>query len=111
MNKTIEILPERQRDFKEAALEAKKAGEMEQAKEFLKTFKGIDNLLNVARGGLPVDLSSLPISPKQREKLNDTFEMLSDSEDNATKSADLKDVYDRLEKQLTKQLEKCKTWR
>lgn len=111
MNKTIEILLERQRDFKEAALEAKKAGEMEQAKEFLKTFKGIDNLLNVARGGLPVDLSSLPISPKQREKLNDTFDMLSDSEDNATNSADLKDVYDRLEKQLTKQLEKCKNWR
>lgn len=111
MNKTIEILLERQRDFKEAALEAKKAGEMEQAKEFLKTYKGIDNLLNVARGGLPVDLSSLPISPKQREKLNDTFEMLSDSEDNEASSNDLKDVYDRLEKQLTKQLEKCKSWR
>lgn len=61
MNKTIEILLERQRDFKQAALEAKKAGEMEQAKEFLKTFKGIENLLDVARGGLPVDLSSVSI--------------------------------------------------
>lgn len=59
MNKTIELLLERQRDFKEAALEAKKAGELEQAKEFLKTYKGIDNLLNVARGGLPVDLTSV----------------------------------------------------
>lgn len=59
MNKTIELLLERQKEFKEAALEAKKAGEIEQAKEFLKTFKGIDNLLNVARGGLPVDLSTV----------------------------------------------------
>lgn len=59
MNKTIELLLKRQKEFKDAALEAKKAGEMEQAKEFLKTFKGIDNLLNVARGGLPVDLSSV----------------------------------------------------
>lgn len=59
MNKTIEILIERQRDFKAAALEAKKAGEVEQAKEYLKTFKGIENLLNVARGGLPVDLSTV----------------------------------------------------
>lgn len=59
MNKTIEILLDRQKDFKEAAIEAKKAGEIEQAKELLKTFKGIENLLNVARGGLPVDLSSV----------------------------------------------------
>lgn len=62
MNKTIELLLERQRDFKEAALEAKKAGEMEQAKEFLKTFKGIENLLDFARGGLPVDISSVCIN-------------------------------------------------
>lgn len=53
----------------------------------------------------------LPISPKQREKLNDTFEMLSDEEENPNNSDDLKDVYDRLEKQLTNQLEKCKAWR
>lgn len=50
MNKTIDLLLERQKEFKEAALEAKKAGEIEQAKEFLKTFKGIESLLNVARG-------------------------------------------------------------
>lgn len=62
MNKTIEILIERQRDFKAAALEAKKAGEVEQAKEYLKTFKGIENLLNVAKGGLPIDLSTVCLS-------------------------------------------------
>lgn len=59
MNKTIELLLERQKEFKEAALEAKKAGEIEQAKEFLKTFKGIESLLDVARGGLPVDISTV----------------------------------------------------
>lgn len=59
MNKSIEILLERQREFKEAALEAKQAGELEQAKEYLKTFKGIESLLNVARGGMPVDLSTV----------------------------------------------------
>lgn len=61
MNKTIELLLERQKEFKTAALEAKKAGEFEQAKEYLKTFKGIESLLDVARGGLPVDLSSVSI--------------------------------------------------
>lgn len=59
MNKTIEILLERHREFKEAAIEAKKAGEIEQAKEYLRTFKGIENLLNIAKGGLPVDLSTV----------------------------------------------------
>lgn len=156
MNKTIELLLERQKEFREAALEAKKAGEIEQAKELLKTYKGIESLLNVARGGLPVDLSTvsiyyeiwknwlhysvkknwstryriklcgrkvnivfvfpsgyfqIPISPKQREKLNDTFEMLSDEEENPNNSDDVKDIYNRLEDQLTKQLEKCKAWR
>lgn len=61
MNKTIELLLERQKEFKEAALEAKKAGEIEQAKEFLKTFKGIESLLDVAKGGLPVDLSTVSV--------------------------------------------------
>lgn len=61
MNKTIELLLERQKEFREAAIEAKKAGELEEAKEFLKTFKGIESLLNVARGGLPVDLSTVSI--------------------------------------------------
>lgn len=37
--------------------------------------------------------------------------MLSDSEETAPQSDDLKDIFDHLEKQLTKQLEKCKTWR
>lgn len=59
MGKTIEILLERHREFKEAAIEAKKAGDLELAKEYLRTFKGIENLLNVAKGGLPVDLSSV----------------------------------------------------
>lgn len=62
MNKTIETLLERQTEFKDAALAAKKAGEMEQAKEYFKIFKGFDTMLNVARGGLPVDLSSVNIN-------------------------------------------------
>lgn len=59
MNKTIEILLQRQREFKEAALAAKKAGELEQAKEYLKIWKGFESMLDAARGGLPVDLSTV----------------------------------------------------
>lgn len=76
MNKTIELLLERQKEFRKAALEAKNAGEIEQAKELLKTYKGIESLLNVARGGLPVDLSTVSIYYSDRNiwfTINDTF--------------------------------------
>lgn len=59
MNKNIETLLERQKEFKEAALAAKKAGEIEQAKEYLKIYKGFDSMLDAARGGLPVDLATV----------------------------------------------------
>lgn len=61
MSKTIEILLQRQKEYKDAALTAKKAGEIEQAKEYLRIYKGFDSLLDTARGGLPVDLSTVSV--------------------------------------------------
>lgn len=55
----MKLLLERQKEFKLAAIEAKKAGEIDQAKEYLKIFKGFDSLLNAASSGLPVDLSTV----------------------------------------------------
>ena len=55
----MKILLERQAEFKIAAIEAKKAGEIDQAKEYLKIYKGFDALLNAASSGLPVDLTSV----------------------------------------------------
>lgn len=57
----MKILLERQREFKLAALEAKKSGEIEQAKEYLKIYKGFESLLNAASSGLPVDLNTVNI--------------------------------------------------
>lgn len=61
--KQMLLLIARQKEFKVAALTAKKNGEIEQAKEYLKNVKRIDPLIEAAKGGLPVDLSSLPLSP------------------------------------------------
>ncbi|KAH8266743.1 hypothetical protein KR018_007602, partial [Drosophila ironensis] len=44
----MKLLLERQKEFKVAAIEAKKAGEIDQAKEYLKIYKGFDSLLNAA---------------------------------------------------------------
>lgn len=57
---------ERQKEFRAAAVEAKRAGEMDTAKEYLKIYKGLENLLHVAQGGLPVDLNTVCQSPKSQ---------------------------------------------
>lgn len=53
------ILLERQGEYKIAALQAKKLGDIIQAKEFLKICKGFDELIAAANNGLPVDMSSV----------------------------------------------------
>lgn len=55
----MKLLLERQKEFKLAAIAAKKAGEIDQAKEYLKIYKGFESLLNAASSGLPVDLNTV----------------------------------------------------
>lgn len=57
--KQMQILMDRQKEFKLAAIEAKKAGEIEQAKEYLLIFKKFEKLLDAAAIGLPVELNSV----------------------------------------------------
>lgn len=57
--KQMQTLLTRQKEFKLAAIEAKKAGEIEQAKEYLLIFKKFEKLLDAAAIGLPVDLNSV----------------------------------------------------
>lgn len=68
--KQLALLIARQKEFKLAALAAKRNGEIEQAKEYLKNVKRLDPLIEAATGGLPVDLSSLPLSPTAKIQLD-----------------------------------------
>ena len=58
------LLEKRQAQFKEAALEAKRSGQIEQAKEYLRQAKGFDKLIEASKCGLLVDISSLPVAPQ-----------------------------------------------
>lgn len=60
----IAFLEKRQAMFKAAALEAKKANNIEQAKDYLRQAKGFDKLIEAAKCGLPVDITSLPVPPQ-----------------------------------------------
>lgn len=67
----LALLLARQKEFKLAALHAKQKGELAEAKEFLKTAKGFEPLINASQGGLPVDISSLPIPPSAKSQLDE----------------------------------------
>ncbi|XP_072524712.1 coiled-coil and C2 domain-containing protein 1B [Salminus brasiliensis] len=57
---TKEMLLERQKEYRMAALKAKQAGDIEQAKMHIKTSKGFDTVIEALENGQPVDLNSLP---------------------------------------------------
>ena len=58
-DKQLAMLLERQTLFKQAALEAKRSGEMNLAKEYLRLAKGIDPLITANKCGLPVDMDTV----------------------------------------------------
>ncbi|XP_060800584.1 coiled-coil and C2 domain-containing protein 1-like isoform X2 [Amyelois transitella] len=110
--KQIALLTLRQKQFKEAALDAKKAGDIEQAKEYLRAAKGFDSVIEAAKGGLIVDLKSLPLPPRTKENIEHTFDVISaedcgPSDDSPTIDLEGDDVILRIQQQLTKQLKLC----
>lgn len=73
----INMLLSKQKEFKVAALQAKQKGELAQAKEYLRTAKGFDKLIDAASCGLPVDMDSLPLPPSAKSKIEDRYALAS----------------------------------
>ncbi|KAA0719048.1 Coiled-coil and C2 domain-containing protein 1B [Triplophysa tibetana] len=67
---TKDILLERQRDYRMAALKAKQAGDIEKAKMHLNTSKGFDAAIEALEKGQSVDMSSLPPPLSQADSLS-----------------------------------------
>uniref|UniRef100_A0A672LG26 Coiled-coil and C2 domain-containing protein 1B n=1 Tax=Sinocyclocheilus grahami TaxID=75366 RepID=A0A672LG26_SINGR len=57
---TKDILLERQKEYRMAALKAKQAGDIDQAKMHIKASKGFDAAVEALEKGQPVDMSSIP---------------------------------------------------
>lgn len=53
------MLMERQNLFRQAALEAKRSGQMDLAKEYLRSFKQMDPLISANKCGVPVDMNTV----------------------------------------------------
>ncbi|KAL1513388.1 hypothetical protein ABEB36_002807 [Hypothenemus hampei] len=104
--KQVLILQAKQKQFKMAALNAKKKGELVQAKEFLKQAKGFDKLIEAAQAGLPVDWATIPVSPDAKSQLDNEYDIVM-AEECTEKDDGNSDVWSRLENQLNKQLKMC----
>uniref|UniRef100_A0A182VT84 Coiled-coil and C2 domain-containing protein 1-like n=1 Tax=Anopheles minimus TaxID=112268 RepID=A0A182VT84_9DIPT len=120
-DKQLNLLLERHREYKQAAIEAKKAGDLDEAKECLRVFKGLEKLIEVARAGGRVDLTTVPISPSKRNALESSFTIVN-SEDCDQPGGDNEQAGStdpgvdgetrvRLEEQLSKQLIICRNTR
>lgn len=101
----------RQRELKQAALNAKKDGDMDLARDYLRQAKGIQPLIEASKAGLPVDMTSIPLSPLEKVELStaqkdENFILISSkdiffSEDlNGTDDT----IYENLDTQLMKQI-------
>ncbi|XP_077496254.1 lethal (2) giant discs 1 isoform X2 [Amblyomma americanum] len=102
IDKQMQFLLERQRLFREAALEAKRRGEVEQAKQYLRTMKGIEPMIHATECGLPIDASSIPIPPQMQEDF-----VVVEASDCEPKDENIEQVYETLEQELVAQHEMC----
>ncbi|KAI3374691.1 hypothetical protein L3Q82_021263 [Scortum barcoo] len=100
----LEFLEGRKKQYMKAALQAKQKNDMEQAKVFLRTAKGFDPIIEAARSGKTVDISTVPSPPGDEE---DDFILVHHSEVQISEKAE--EVYTQLAKILKEQYEKCMT--
>uniref|UniRef100_A0A8C3RSR4 Coiled-coil and C2 domain-containing protein 1B n=1 Tax=Chelydra serpentina TaxID=8475 RepID=A0A8C3RSR4_CHESE len=69
---TRTLLVTRQKEYKLAALKAKQQGDLEKAKEYMKTGKKFTMVLEALDSGQPVDLQDMPPAPQDLESLEKT---------------------------------------
>lgn len=62
---TIKLLLDRQREYKVAALDAKRSNDLVKAKNFVKIIKLFDDVIKAAQAGQEVDLSDMPPPPHE----------------------------------------------
>ncbi|RZF33991.1 hypothetical protein LSTR_LSTR006907 [Laodelphax striatellus] len=104
VERQLSLLTLRQKEFKLAALEAKKNGEINQAKEYLRVAKGFDALIEAYNNGLPVDMDTIPAPPSAKEALETEFDVVTAEE--CVPNSDT-DIYVKLESDLLSQLKMC----
>ncbi|XP_076377000.1 lethal (2) giant discs 1 isoform X2 [Megalopta genalis] len=115
-DKQTALLQQRQHELKQAAFNAKKEGDLELARNYLRQAKGIDPLIEASTAGLPVDMNTIPLSPLAKMELNadssigqldESFELVSSEHCLEEATGTDEEIYENLEAQLVKQMKWC----
>lgn len=113
--KQLMQLQQRQHEIKQAALSAKKDGDLDLARDYLRQAKGMQPLIEASIAGLPVDMNSVPLSPLAKTQLSlenletkeqDSFTLVS-GDDCTEEGGTDQQIYDNLETRLVKQIKWC----
>uniref|UniRef100_A0A4W3IWU4 Coiled-coil and C2 domain-containing protein 1B n=1 Tax=Callorhinchus milii TaxID=7868 RepID=A0A4W3IWU4_CALMI len=101
----LEFLENRKKLYIKAAIQAKQKKNLEQAKQFLRTIKGFDPMIEAVKSGKPIDISKVPSPPDDDE---DDFIMVYHKD--VKVSSNFEEVYTNLMKLLREQYQKCLTY-
>ncbi|XP_060940186.1 coiled-coil and C2 domain-containing protein 1B isoform X2 [Limanda limanda] len=100
----LEFLEGRKKQYLKAALIAKQKNDLDQAKSFLRTAKGFEPMIEAARSGKSVDISTVPSPPGDEDE---DFILVHHSDVQGSEKTE--PVYTQLAKILKEQHEKCMT--
>jgi len=106
-DKQLAGLLKRQTMFKQAALAAKQQGQTDTAKEYLRQALSFNKLIEYSKGGIPVDMGTLPVPPQMQVKTNMDFEIVSKEE--CTMTGDREEMFSKLEQDIISQVKMCMT--
>ncbi|XP_075439534.1 coiled-coil and C2 domain-containing protein 1A-like [Ascaphus truei] len=98
------FLEGRKKQFMAAALRSKQNKDLEGAKLYLRQAKGLDSMMEAARGGLPVDITKIPPAPVHEE----AFSLGEQRRGGGTAETDSK--YQKLMEVLKQQHEMCMSY-
>ncbi|XP_056426236.1 coiled-coil and C2 domain-containing protein 1A isoform X2 [Hyla sarda] len=94
----LQFLEGRKKQLLSAALRSKQHKDMEGAKMYLRQSKGLDPMIEAARGGLPVDITKVPPAPVNQEDFT------------LDRKGQSSEKYTKLIEQLKKQHEMCMSY-
>lgn len=87
-------------EYKHAAAEAKKKGDIEEAKSFLRISLQLKHMVEASEKGLPIDMSNLPDPPLKKKEPEEFIDK---------PEGEREEVYKKLEQQLIDQIRMCET--
>ncbi|XP_071837592.1 coiled-coil and C2 domain-containing protein 1-like isoform X3 [Apostichopus japonicus] len=105
----LKLLQEKQKKVRFLALQAKKQGDMEEAKRLIIIAKGFDPMIEAAENGLPVNMDSIPKLPDEEVSHAVSPPLDAAPIDAQILTGDTTEMYSRLISTLQKQIEQCQT--